>query len=172
MKKIKYLVLCLFGLSLGLTSCNKNNATPIYIPLPVIETFNPVMKEFYYSESQGLPIINENVYVVNSISELPDDDIFGNEEFMNQEIDFSQYSLIIFYNLQLGKILSTKFRWGYNNDLEKYQVSISYEVEKGSDIIDGEVELVNYVRGAMLVDHIPPQPFVSQRKGVHWVDPE
>ena len=41
---------------------------------PVIETFNPVMKEFYYSESQGLPIINENVYIVNSISELPDDE--------------------------------------------------------------------------------------------------
>lgn len=172
MKKIIYLIFTLIGLSLCVCSCNKNDTSPIYIPLPVIETFNPVIKEFYYSESQGLPIINENVYVVNSISELPEDEIFGNEEFMNQDIDFSQYSLIIFYNLQLGKILSTKFRWGYNTDLEKYQVSISYEIEKGSDFVDGEVELVTYVRGAMLVDKISSSSEVIQMIGGHWVDPK
>ena len=162
----------MIGLSLCVCSCNKNDTSPIYIPLPVIETFNPVMKEFYYSESQGLPIINENVYVVNSISELPEDEIFGNEEFMNQDIDFSQYSLIIFYNLKVGKILSTKYRWGYNTDFEKYQVSISYEIEKGSDFVDGEVELVTYVRGAMLVDKISSSSEVIQMIGGHWVDPK
>ena len=142
-----------------------------YIPLPTIEIYAPVMKEFYYSESQGLPTINEKVYVVNSMSELPEDEIFGNEEFLNQDIDFSQYSLIIFYNLQSGKIESTQFKWGFNTDLDLYQISIRYTVEKGSYILDGEVELVTYVRGAMLVEHIPPQSFVSQVKGVYVTDP-
>ena len=143
----------------------------IYIPLPIVKTYIPVMKEFNYSESQGLPFINENAYVVNSISELPDDEIFGNEEFMNQDIDFSQHSLIIFYGLQPGKILSTQYRWRYNTYLELYQVAIEYEVEKGSDIIDEELELITFIRGALLVDHIPAQTFVSQSKGVHWIEP-
>lgn len=172
MKSYNYLLLCLWGVILGMTSCNKNDSTPTYLPLPVVETFKPVMKEFHYSESQGLPDINEKAYVVNSISELPDDKIFGKEEFLTQDIDFSQYSLVIFYDFQLGKILSTKYRWGFNSDLEHYQVSISYEVEKGSDFIDGELELVTYVRGALLVNHIPSQTFVSQSIGVHFVDPE
>ena len=172
MKKIKYLILCLFGLSLGLSSCNKNDRNVTYISLPIIETYAPVMKEFYYSESQGLPTINEKVYVVNSMSELPEDKIFGNEEFLNQDIDFSQYSLIIFYDLQPGKIKSTKYKWGYDSDLKHYYVYTGYEVEKGSDIMDGELEIITYVRGAMLVNHIPTQPFVGQYISVHWTESE
>ena len=155
---------------LGFSSCNKNDSTPIYISLHVIETFNPVMKEFYYSESQGLPMLHEKTYVINSMSELPEDEIFGNDEFLNQDIDFSKYSLIIFYDIEFGKIESTKYRWGYATDLDKYQVSISYEIEKGSDFVDGEVELVTYVRGAMLVDQIPSSSDVIQMVGVHGVD--
>ena len=170
MVKIKYLILCLFGLSLGLSSCNKNDENVTYIPLPTIEIYAPVMKEFYYSESQGLPVIKEKTYVVNSMSELPEDEIFGNEEFLNQDIDFSKYSLIIFYDIEFGKILSTKYRWGYSTDLEFYQVGISYEIEKGSQFVDGNVERVTYIRGAMLVDHIPQQSFISQNIGIYFID--
>lgn len=170
MAKIKYLILCLFGLSLGLYSCNKNDPTPIYIPLPVIETFKPLMKEIYISTSQDFIPLNEHVYVVNSISELPHNEIFNNEEFLNNEIDFSKYSLIIFYDFAFGKIRSTKYRWVYATDINKYQVSISYEIERGSDIVDGEIEMVTYVRGAMLVDQIPSNSDVIQMVGVHVVE--
>ena len=155
-----------------LSSCNKNDSTPNYIPLPVIEKFNPVMKEIIISDNHILSSYRESTHIVNSLSELPDDEIFGNREFLDQDIDFTKYSLIIFYDLVFGKILSTRYSWGYSTDLEQYQVSISYEVEKGSDYIDGEVELATFVRGAMLVDHIPPQTFVGQMVGIHWIDPE
>ena len=170
MKRVKYLISILIGLSFCLSSCNKNDSTPHFIHLPVIETFEPVMKEFVIPESQDIIPYKEETFVVNSISELPDDVVFGNDEFLNQDIDFSKYSLIIFYDIQFGKIASVKYKWGYDSDLELYSVAISYEIEKGSDIIDGEVELVNYVRGAMLVDHIPQQTFVSQWVGVHFID--
>lgn len=168
MTKIKFFSLCLLGLLLGLTSCNKNDVAPIYIPLPVIETYHPELKEFDISEIQNsIPYIDET-FIVNSIAEIPDDIIFGNDEFLDQDIDFSQYSLIIFYNLQFGKILSTDYKWVYNSDLEQYQVAVSYEIEKDS-AINGEIESATYVRGAMLVDHIPDTLFVGQWIGVHWI---
>ena len=168
MKKIKYLILCLIVILTGVSSCNKNDVNPVYIPLPIIETFKPVMKEIHFSEIQDLAPYKQQVFIVNSITELPDDEIFGNEEFLDKDIDFSQYSLIIFYDLQFGKIISSKNRWGYSTDLEQYQVSTGYEIEKGSDFIDGEFELATYVRGAMLVDHIPAQSAVGQMIAVHW----
>ena len=172
MKKIIYLIFSLLGLLSGLSSCNKNEHSPIYLPLPVIETFNPVMKEFDISEIQELAHYREEVFVVNSISELPEDEIFDNDEFLDQDIDFSKYSLIIFYDIEFGKIESMKYRWVYATDIEQYQVSINYEIEKGSDIVNGEVERITYVRGAMLVDHILPQPFVGQMVGVYFIDPK
>lgn len=172
MINIKYLILCLMGLSLTLSSCNKNNASPVYIPLPVIKTFNPMIKEIIISDSHILAPYKESIHIVNSISELHEDEIFGNSEFLDQDIDFSKYSLVIFYDLQFGKILSTKYGWRYDTDLEQYQVAISYEVEKDSAFVDGELELATFVRGAMLVDHIPAQSFVGQMVGVYWIDPE
>lgn len=169
MKNFKYLILCLFVLSLGLISCNKNNSNPINIPLPVIETFNPVMKEVFIHQDV-LPY-KQYTLVVNSISELPNDTIFSNDVFLDYDIDFSKYSLIIFYNFQFGKILSTRYSWGYDTDLEQYYVSIRYEIEKYSNS-DEEIEKANYVRGAMLVDYIPQQQFVGQSIGVSWIDPE
>ena len=168
MKKIKYLIFILIGLSLGFSSCNKNDPTPIYIPLPVIRTYNPVMKEFFISDLQNEEHFKEETLIVNSISELPDDKIFDNDEFINQDIDFSRFSLIIFYDIEFGKIESINYRWGYTTDIDQYQVGISYEIEKGSDFIDGEFELATYVRGAMLVDHIPAQSAVGQMIAVHW----
>ena len=153
-------------------SCNKNEMEPETVSLPVIETFNPVTKEILSSEISDLALYKEQVFVVNSMSELPDDEIFDNEEFLNQDIDFSKYSLIIFYNLQFGKILSTEYKWGYNNYFDQYVVRIIYEIEKGSTYVDGEIELTTYVRGAMLVDHIPPQPFVSQWIGTYFIEPK
>ena len=158
-------------LSLGFTSCNKNDVTPVYIPLPVIETFNPVMKEFYISENQDFTSYIDDTFVVNSISDLPEDKIFGNDEFLDKDIDFSKYSLIIFYNLQFGKILTIRNGWRYDTNLEQYVVFISYEIEKDSFLL-GEKELATYVRGAMLVDHIPAQSFVGQMGGVHWISPK
>ena len=172
MEKIKYLIFTLIGLSLGFSSCNKNDSTPIYLPLPVIESFTPMMKEFIISDSQDLVPYSEHTYIVNAISELPESDIFGDKEFVDQDIDFSRYSLIIFYDLEFGKIESIRYRWGYATDIDKYQVSISYEIEKGSDIIDGEMVLATYVRGAMLVDKIPSNSEVIQMVGVQGVTPK
>ena len=171
MKYVKCLLLCLMALSLGMASCNKNENTPVYIPLPVIKTFNPAFKEIYISENQSLAPYREYVCVVNSLSQLPEDEIFGNDEFLDQDIDFSKYSLIIFYDLEFGKIVSTKYRWVYATDFEQYEVAVSYEIEKDSHLVDGEIELGTYIRGAMLVYHIPNQPFVGQNIGIHWVDP-
>lgn len=169
MKKIKPLILCFIVLSIGFSSCNKNDYTPTYIPLAIVETFNTEMKEFVISEIQDIAHYREEIFVVNSISELPEDEIFGKDEFLDQDIDFSKYSLIIFYDIEFGKIESMKYRWVYATDVNKYQVSISYEIEKGSDFVDGKVEWVTYVRGAMLVDQIPSSSEVIQWVGVHGV---
>ena len=172
MKRIKNLIIWMFGLSLGFSSCNKNDANPIYISLPIVETFEPMMKEIIIYETNDKPSFREHVYVVNSIDELPNDYIFGNDEFLDKDIDFSQYSLIIFYDHEFGKIVSTRCRWVYATDFNKYQVSISYEIEKGSDVVDGEFDLVTYVRGAMLVDQIPSSSDVIMSVGVFGVDPK
>ena len=171
MKKIKYLILCLIVILTGVSSCNKNDVNPVYIPLPIIETFKPVTKEIHFSEIQDLAPYKQQVFIVNSITELPDDEIFGNEEFLDKDIDFSQYSLIIFYDLQFGKIISSKYRWGYATDLEQYQVSIGYEIEKGSEN-DGKMELATYSRGAIMVDHIPSSSDVQQIISLTWLSPE
>ena len=171
MKKIKYLILCLISFSLGFYSCNKNEAVPTYIPLSIIETFDPLMKEIVISEIQDLAPYQPHVFVVNSIADLPDDEVFGNDELINKNIDFSQYSLIIFYNLQFGKVLSTGYRWGYNTDFNQYQVTIGYEIEKGSDN-DEKFELATYMRGAILVDHIPSSSEVLQMIGVNQTLPD
>lgn len=170
MKGIKFLILCLLVLSIELVSCNKNEGTLNNIPLPVIEKFDPMMKVIPISGIHDLAPLRESLFVVNSISELPEDKIFGNEEFLDQDIDFSQYSLIIFYNHPFGKVLSCKYNWGYSYDFEEYIVSTEYKIEKYTFNDEGEIEFVTYVKGAMLVDKIPSTSKVTQMIGVQAAD--
>ena len=65
--------LFLFAVLFSFFSCNKNEMEPETVSLPVIETFNPVTKEILSSEISDLALYKEQVFVVNSMSELPDD---------------------------------------------------------------------------------------------------
>lgn len=168
----KYLILLLFGLSLTWFSCEKNDTTSIYVPLPVIETFKPVMKEISISDIHDFSLYQERIIVVNSKSELPVDDFFDNEEFLNRDIDFSLYSLIIFYDSQIGKILTTNYKWGYNTYNEQFQINIRYDIEKKPDNDNFENELSTYIRGAMLVRQIPATSKVVMLIGAFFVDPK
>lgn len=170
MKKVKYLIFCLISLLMLSVSCNKKETEPIYIPLSIKQTFETEMKEFNISHIEDWSPINDTVKIINSLSELPADEIFGNEEFLS--VDFSQHSLIIVYDVQFGKVMSARYRWGYNNYFEQYDVNINYEVIKDSQCIDGEITFATFIRGAILVDRIPSDSEIIATIGVTWIDHE
>ena len=134
--------------------------------MPIIHTFEPNTLEFPLSEIKEYPFIREKIIVVNSISELPDDYIFRAEEFLIEDIDFSLYSLILSYDLQIGKVVSARYKWGYDISEDQYQMSIIYQITKDVD----ETEMATLIRNAIIVDHISNNADVQNFISVSWIE--
>ncbi len=138
-----------------LGSCQKENFEPLQTPLPIYRQFNTEISTIILSEQENFDGFYDNLHIVNSIDELPDDRVFGTEEFRRADINFSKYSLIIAYNLILGDVLTCKYDWSRNNYFLDYAFDVTCERVKDSEFVDGEIQRVSYIRSAILVSHIP-----------------
>ena len=116
----------------SLLSCNKENDTPIDIPIEIYSQISPVSTPMEASSIIALPDgIAEEHIVINSMEELqnniPNQILNDNPEY--QKIDFDNSSLIIikfrlFYELQK---LDYKI---YTEDFRTYKIKQMLSVEK------------------------------------------
>ncbi len=153
---MKNLLNILLLLSLFATStCNKEEPTPRFKPLPIHNQFKTQTRAVKLSELKDFLDYKDHIFVVNSLNELPDDIHFGTSDFKDADIDFAHYSLIIAYQLCLGEIVSSKYLWGYNTPLSSYEVNLTCDCVKDSKYQDGEIENFTYIRLSFLADKIP-----------------
>ena len=83
------------------TSCNKEDREPEYTPLTIHRQFNTQTMPVKLSELKDFTEYKDKIFIVNSIDELPEDKYFSTEDFVRANINFSEYSLVIVYQLIL-----------------------------------------------------------------------
>ncbi len=149
-----FIIICISIVSL-LTSCNKNNNEPEIIPLTIHRHFKTEILQVELAETDKFSEYRDKVYIVNSPNDIPVDKYFGVETFKESNINFTDFSLIIVYQLLLGEVTTFKYDWRYNNWDSRYQFNFTYDSIKGSEYIDGEIDKFSYIRCAFLVHHIP-----------------
>jgi hypothetical protein len=149
--------LLIVSIAMLLTSCYDDDSKPEYEALTVDFQFNTSTKAVDLSELEDFSDYQDHLYVVNSLDELPADDNFDMDEILKADIDFTNYSLIVVYNLVLGDVISYQYRWKYNNWRERYEATSTFVRKKDSEYVNGEVGRCTYVRGAFLVKHIPSE---------------
>ncbi len=144
-------VFCIFLLA----SCNKQDRETEIIQLPIHRQFKTETMPVKLSEIDSFTEYKDNLFIVNSIAELPEDIHFGVDDFKRADINFSEYSLVIAYQFIIGDVVAYKYNWLYNNWFDRYQFNISLDKVKDSEYVDGEIERCTYMRSAILVRHIP-----------------
>lgn len=137
-----------------LSSCHKDDPDPLISQLPIHRNFGSEMICLRVSELESFPELDD-LYIVNSIEDLPDDPWFSTEEFRRAGIDFSKYSLIIVYNFIFGDILTYKYDWYFEDWCLRYRFDITCDYVRDSEWVDGELERATYIRSAILVNRIP-----------------
>lgn len=138
-----------------LTSCNKDEGQPEYIPLKIVYQFEAKIVPLNLSELEDFSSTPHKFYIVNSENDIPENPLIGSADLKAAGINFSQESLLINYTLLLGEINSYQYKWLYDNWFEQYEFCIIYEKIPDSEYIDGEIERVSYIRNAIVVDKIP-----------------
>lgn len=149
------------------TSCNKEDREPEYTPLTIHRQFNTQTMPVKLSELKDFAEYKDKLFIVNSIGELPEDSHFSTEDFVRANINFSEYSLVIVYQLILGDIVTYQYSWCYDNWEERYQFNTTYDRIKDSEYVDGEIENFTYLRSAILVRRIPADAKWSISMGIY-----
>ena len=164
MVKIKYLILCLLGFSLGLISCN-HKSEMIYHTIPIekeYEAFKYVFDRNKISEEELKEMPNLQL-VINSEDEFPDEDLRGLEELKESDIDFKQYTMLLVYYKVPGVV--EDYSYSYAKDFENN--TIIFSINYNSVVDSGEkaesVNLFTYCRSAILVTKIPEDTGVEFR---------
>ena len=136
-------------------SSNRNDREPEYTPVAIHRQFNTQSKPVKLSELRDFSGYKSRLFIVNSIDELPVDQHFSTDDFIRANINFSDYSLIVAYQLIIGEIVAYHYDWCYNNWDERYQLNTTYDRVRDSEYEDGEIENFTYLRSAVLVRRIP-----------------
>lgn len=153
-KYVNVFIVILFFITMS-TSCNNDNE-PEITPLTIHRHFKTEILQLKLSDIDKFSEYKDNLFIVNSTDEIPEDKHFGIEPFQEAHINYSDFSLIIVYQLLLGDIKTFKYKWSYNNWFERYEFNMTYDVIKGSEYvdIDNEVGSFSYTRCAFIVPHI------------------
>ncbi len=166
MKQILNILLWL-SICLLTSSCGKEENESEVVSLTIHRQFDTAVMHGKLSDLNDFSDYEDRGLIVNSLDDLPEDEYFGNEDFIRAQIDFSRYSLILVYQFELGDIISYKYRWCYNNWFDRYQFMATFNRVKDSEYVDGEVENFSYIRSAIVVSHIPSDAKWSISEGVH-----
>lgn len=164
MKKIKYLILCLLGLSLGLTSCNHKSET-LYHSLPIEKEYEPM--EFVFDRNEiSKEELNEmpNLkLVINSQEDFPDENLMGLKDIKESDIDFQKYTLLLVYSKVPGVVGG--YTYSYAKDFENDTIifSITYRLDQDLRDKTEKENLFTYCRNAILVSKIPENTEVEFR---------
>ena len=151
---MKYLTLLILSLRILLNSCN-NNEPPLEIRLPISEVYVPVSVEFNEKEisqedkSQLIHLVN-NQFVINDVSEIPDDPLGLNDIFgvAFDKVNFNEYTLLIKYIINDWTIDSYNNYYYRNTQENTYNWSIN--IGTASD-----TERYRFTRFAILVKKLP-----------------
>ena len=152
---MKYLTLLILSLSILLSSCNNHNEPPLEVRLPISEVYVPVSVEFNEKEisqevkSQLIHLVN-NQFVINDVSEIPDDPLGLNDYFgvAFDKVNFNEYTLLIKYIINDWTIDSYNNYYYRNTQENTYNWSIN--IGTASD-----TELYRFTRFAILVKKLP-----------------
>lgn len=135
-------VFIIFSIAL-LTSCNREDREPLITPLSIHRQFKTETMHVKLSDIDSFTGYEDELFIVNSITNLPEDIYFSVEDFKRADINFSEYSLVVVYQLIPGDIVNYKYGWEYNNWYERYQFCISLDKIKDSEYINGETDNFN-----------------------------
>ena len=151
---MKYLTLLILSLSILLNSCN-NHEPPLEIRLPISEVYVPVSVEFNEKEisqedKSKLIHLANNQYVINDVSEIPNDPLGLSETFgvAFDKVNFNEYTLLIKYIINDWTIDSYNNSYYRNTQENTYNWSIN--IGTASD-----TEPYRFTRFAILVKKLP-----------------
>lgn len=151
-------------------SCNNHDERGLYTPLGIVAELEPRSEIIPFAdmtpeERREYPRTN---YVVNAPEDLPDDKVFGMQDIIAANVDFSRYTLLINYNIIPGYIFGHRYYWQYDNTFEQYELGCLF---KASELDwDEESDLPEdwtYYRGAVIVNKISSNATVAFSYSTH-----
>lgn len=152
---MKYLVAVVFAVGVLLCgACNRNNDVPAETTLSIIDTYVPVTVQFKKGDTEFVGKIRDmvdNEFVVNSLSELPDDPLGFSAAYNN--INFKEYTLLVSYHVHPWKIDTYRSRY-YHDNIENTNV---WTIHIGTSTRPDEYieDQYYFTRFAILVKKIP-----------------
>ncbi len=149
---MKYLTALVMSLVL-LCSCNNNDVPPTETILNVAEHYQPCTVVFSSDDTEWLDRIkgwSDKKFVVNDVSELPDDPMGFSDAYTG--VDFSEYTMLITYNLHNWNIDTYHNRYYYDNVEGIYEWAICIGT---STVPDDKAEPWYFTRYAILVSKLP-----------------
>lgn len=150
---MKYFCLIFIVFSAMLCSCRHDSEPPTETTLPVAAQYTPEAIIFQRSDEEFVDKIkwlNEKKFVVNSLSELPDDHMGFSNAYKG--INFEKYTLLLYYRVHDWKI-DTYRNWYYRDNIEH---NYNWNIHIGTSTIpDSNAESLQITRFALLVAKIP-----------------
>ncbi len=129
--------------------------------LPIDCVVETVIVPVKLSEIDDMASYKDEVFIVNSPDDIPDNKIIDSDDLKAVNIDFTRQSMIILYQMQIGKIVSSEYRWLYNDWEEYYLFDSVFKKIKDSEYENGEIENFSYIRSALIVKQISPTSRIS-----------
>lgn len=170
-----------------LSACNNHSEDDMDVRLPIAYELEPRSTIIQWGDmtSDERKKYHREGYVVNSLSDLPDNLIFSNKDLIAADIDFSQYTLLLYYQLFPGYVISHYYGWCYNNPEKVYRLYSNFETVDGikpadpdsstqpsdnPELTDSSYTLPDdftYYRSAIVVPKIPASAKVEFWLGVY-----
>lgn len=150
---MKYLASLLLVLCMALSSCKNNDEPSTETPLPVMKAYLPASVEFDLNDSEWVEKIQKwsnRKFVVNKLSEIPNDPLGFDETFL--DIDFDECTLLLAYDMHSYPIDSYRTRY-YKDDAED---TYNWMVVVGTNDMPNQwSEAWHFTRYALLVKKLP-----------------
>lgn len=141
--------------ALLLTACHKDEPDAV-LEYPIMTELQTMSQKVLWLDKEAVDhskYLNTQHFIVNDPSQLPDDKIFGTDDFRHFDIDFSTRSLLISYMVIPGVYYGHKYTWMYDNTQKQYQLYTTYYTyPEGEE--DTKSEVFSYIRTAVLVKKI------------------
>lgn len=150
---MKYFSLILIAMTVLFSSCHNNSEPPVENTLAVIRQYAPATVLFQRSDKEfcdKIHWLNEKDFVVNSLSELPNDNLGFSNAYKG--IDFEKYTLLLYYRVHDWNIDTFRNLY-YRNNIEQ---NYNWNIHLGTSTIpDANSETLRITRFAILVHKIP-----------------
>lgn len=113
---MKYLASLVLVMYLALCSCSSDNEPSTETTLPVVEVYLPASVQFSLDDTEWVEKIktwNNRKFIVNKLSDLPNDPLGFNESFL--DINFDECTLLLAYDIHNYPIDTYRTRYYMDN---------------------------------------------------------